>query len=214
MTAATAALLILLQSRMMRLESGEFLGIAIDSHIIERRGAAQLKGLSPGESRVSSFEFSVFSFRRKVNPTARGFPVIVETIGDDDDGADSPRSGVQDYRKLLVWQKAHSLALGVRQITSAFPRTGYGALKDQITRSAESIPFNIAEGCGARSPKEFARYLDISIKSTIELDAQLLLARDYDILESGKWERLFELEVEVRRMLCGLRSKVLGADGQ
>lgn len=89
------------------------------------------------------------------------------------------------------------------------PRTGYSALKDQIIRSVESIPFNIAEGCGATSQKEFARYLDISIKSTMELDAQLLLARDYDILEGGQWERLNDLTVEVRRMLCGLRSKVL-----
>jgi len=121
---------------------------------------------------------------------------------------------MQDYRKLLVWQKAHSLAIDVRAITTGFPRTGYGALKDQIIRSVESIPFNIAEGCGATSQKEFARYLDISIKSTMELDAQLLLARDYDILEAGQWEQLNDLTVEVRRMLCGLRSKVLGAGDQ
>ncbi len=121
---------------------------------------------------------------------------------------------MQDYRNLLVWQKAHDLALGVREVTFGFPRNGYSSLKDQIIRSVESIPFNIAEGCGSRSQKEFARYLDISIKSTIELDAQLLLARDYNILECGKWKRLTDMEVEVRRMLCGLRSKVLDSDEQ
>lgn len=121
---------------------------------------------------------------------------------------------MQDYRKLFVWQKAHSLAIGVRAITPGFPKTGYSALKDQIIRSVESIPFNIAEGCGATSQKEFARYLDISINSTMELDSQLLLARDYNILQGDKWQRLNDLTVEVRRMLCGLRSKVLGAGDQ
>ncbi len=78
----------------------------------------------------------------------------------------------------------------------------------------ESIPFNIAEGCGATSQKEFARYLAISIKSTMELDAQLLLARDYNIVSGDEWQGPNDATVEVRRMLCGLRSKVLGAGDQ
>jgi four helix bundle protein len=60
-------------------------------------------------------------------------------------------------------------------MTATFPRTGYRSLREQIVAAAESIPFNIAEGCGASSQKEFARFLEISIKSANELEAELQL---------------------------------------
>jgi four helix bundle protein len=119
---------------------------------------------------------------------------------------------MQDYRRLRVWRKAHALTLNVRQATRKFPRTGYASLIGQLTRSAESIPFNIVEGCGATSQKEFARFLDISIKSTFELQYQLRLARDYELLSHREWNDLSRDDVDVRRMLCGLRRKVLATD--
>lgn len=42
-----------------------------------------------------------------------------------------------------------------------------------MIRAAESITTNIVEGCGAATRREFARFLDISIKSTSELEYQL-----------------------------------------
>jgi four helix bundle protein len=118
---------------------------------------------------------------------------------------------MQDYRKLRVWGAAHALAIGVRQATNRFPRTGYASLRSQITTAAESIAFNIVEGCGASSQAELARFLDISRKSSMELEYQLHLARDYGILPDTEWESLREATINVRRMLCGLRSKVLAA---
>lgn len=116
---------------------------------------------------------------------------------------------MQDYRHLRVWKEAHRLALGVRKGTNKFP-TGYSSLKSQTTRSAESIAFNIVEGCGAGSQKEFARFLGISIKSSMELEYQLQLASDYNILDALISEQLGEKTRDVRKMLCGLRNRVLG----
>lgn len=67
---------------------------------------------------------------------------------------------------------------------------------------------NIVEGCGASSPKDFARFLDHSIKSSSELEAQLELARDYGLSEC-LYQRLAAETVEIRRMICGYRSKLL-----
>jgi len=75
-----------------------------------------------------------------------------------------------------------------------------------MTRAAESITFNIVEGCGSSSQKELARFLDISIKPASELDYQLVLARDYGVLPE---ETLSEETIDIRRMLCGLGAKVL-----
>jgi four helix bundle protein len=116
---------------------------------------------------------------------------------------------MQDFRKLRVWERAHMHAINVRGATRLIPRRGYASLKSQIISSAESIPFNIVEGCGADPPKEFARFLDISIKSSSELEYQLLLARDNGVLPTRAWQVLTKETIEIRRMLCVLRRRVL-----
>jgi four helix bundle protein len=78
-----------------------------------------------------------------------------------------------------------------------------------MVNAAESIAFNIVEGCGSASSKELARFLDISIKSTCELEYQLQLATDCNLLSRHVWSPLSAETIEIRRMLCGLRRKVL-----
>ena len=116
---------------------------------------------------------------------------------------------MQDYRKLKVWHEAHANLLDIRKATNRFPRTGYATLKNQLIGAAESIVFNIVEGCGSATQKEFARFLDISIKSSSETEYQLQLARDYGILPIPDWETLSGKTVLIRKMLCTLRAKVL-----
>jgi len=118
---------------------------------------------------------------------------------------------MQDYRQLRVHANAHALAIRVRGATRRFPRTGYASLKAQMTSAAESIACNIVEGCGANSQKEFARFLDIGIKSAMELEYQLSLARDYGVLRHRAWQPLTAETIDVRRMLFGLRAKVLAS---
>ena len=119
---------------------------------------------------------------------------------------------MQDYRKLRVWQRSHKLVLKVRNSTDRFPRSGFGSLKLQLTRAVESIPFNLVEGCGAASRKDFARFLDISIKSSTETEYQLQLARDYSVLNETDWTSLTDETVVIRKMLYRLRKQILDAD--
>lgn len=54
------------------------------------------------------------------------------------------------FRKLLVWQKAHQLALLIYKLTEKFPKAETYALTFQLQRAAVSVPANIAEmGMGA-----------------------------------------------------------------
>ena len=119
---------------------------------------------------------------------------------------------MQDYRKLRVWKKSFGLALDARRATEGFPRQGYASLKDQIIRAAESIVFNVVEGCGAGTQKEFGRFLSIAIKSAIELEAQLELAHGYGSLSDEGWQALSAAVIDTRRMLYGLRKRVLALD--
>ena len=117
---------------------------------------------------------------------------------------------MQDYHRLLVWQRAHAFALEVRKTADKFP-PGFSNVRNQIIRASESISFNIVEGCGAATRLEFARFIDISIKSTNEVQYQLELARDNHILHAETWEELTREVIEIRMMLHGFRKKLLDA---
>ena len=119
---------------------------------------------------------------------------------------------MQDFRRIAAWARAHALALEVRRATKSFPRSGYADLKSQPVRAADSIASNIVEGCAAATRKEFARYLDISLKSTSEVEYRLQLAFDQGVLDSATWHRLSAESVEIRKMIYGLRRAVLEAD--
>jgi four helix bundle protein len=127
-------------------------------------------------------------------------------------GANSDHLGaMQDFRKLRAWREALSLAINVRKATNRFPRRGYTDLKAQMIRAAESIVHTIVEGCGAASQREFARFLEMSIKSTTELEGQLLMARAYGILATTEFRSREAETIDVRRSVINLRKRVLAS---
>ena len=119
--------------------------------------------------------------------------------------------GMQNHRNLRVWRQAHDLPVAVRRAIRDYPRNGYSSLISQTVRSAESVPFNIVEGCAAATNPEFARFLDMSIKSTSEREEQLELAKDYEILNPERWQTLTANVTSVRKQLYALRTRVLGS---
>jgi len=49
-----------------------------------------------------------------------------------------------------------------------------------------------------------------AVKSTMEVEVQLDLAKGHGVLPARHWETLTIEAVDTRRMLCGLRARVLG----
>jgi four helix bundle protein len=119
---------------------------------------------------------------------------------------------MQDFHQLRVWQRAHELSLAVKKAARGFPRVGQSESKSQLIRAVDSIASNIVEGCGAASRKEFARYLDISIKSASEVEYRLQLAYDDACISYRVWQRLSNQVIEIRKMLFRLRKSVIAAD--
>jgi len=108
---------------------------------------------------------------------------------------------MRDFRKIKAWEKAHELTLGIYATTSSFPKDELYGLTSQMRRSASSIPTNIAEGCGRESEADFARFLQIAIGSTTELEYQILLSRDLKLIDSKTHDQLANSVIEIRRML-------------
>src|SRR5437868_13950785 len=116
---------------------------------------------------------------------------------------------MSDFKKLNVWRKAHGLTLNVYRVATRIRGADHGSLRNQMLRAAMSIPTNIVEGTGQDSGKEFGRFLSISLKSTSELEYHLILARDIRVIARRDFESLSTQVIEVRKMLYGLRSRVV-----
>jgi four helix bundle protein len=115
---------------------------------------------------------------------------------------------MQDFKKLQVWEKAHSLVLSVYRISQPFPKAEQFGMTSQLRRAAYSIAANIAEGCGKQSNLEFARYLHISLGSANETEYFLLLAHGLEYLKKEEYENLnFQIN-EIKAMLISLINKV------
>jgi four helix bundle protein len=97
------------------------------------------------------------------------------------------------YERLKAWQSCHQLALAVYAATDRWPRQELFGLTSQARRAAHSAAANIAEGSAKRGPREFRRYLNISLGSLSELSYTLLLARDLTLLSLEQWTDLDRL---------------------
>ena len=115
---------------------------------------------------------------------------------------------MRNYRDLLVWEKAHNLTLCIYKATQAFPKEERFGITSQIRRAASSIGANLAEGCGRRSDREMARFVQIAMGSAAEVSYHLLLCRDLGLLEAEEFNRLGSATEEIMRMLSALAARL------
>lgn len=74
--------------------------------------------------------------------------------------------------KLRVWQLAIDFAV---KYVPSIDKIESKVLRDQLFRSINSIPSNIAEGYGRNSSGDYARFLKIALGSTFEAESQLII---------------------------------------
>jgi four helix bundle protein len=116
---------------------------------------------------------------------------------------------VRDYHRLEIWRRAHVLAIAVHGAARGLRGNEFAALRSQVTRAADSVAATIVEGCGSASAREFARFLDMSIKSASETEYHLLSARDRGALAHGPWRQLSSEAIAIRRMTYTYRKRLL-----
>jgi four helix bundle protein len=107
----------------------------------------------------------------------------------------------QDYRDLVVWQKAVDLAVCVYQLTRAFPKDEVYGLVPQMRRAAVSVASNIAEGRGRLNVGEFRQSLGIAQGSIYELQTQMLVAQRLGMASDDSLNGADSLSNEVSKML-------------
>ncbi|HWH52581.1 MAG TPA: four helix bundle protein [Gemmatimonadaceae bacterium] len=119
---------------------------------------------------------------------------------------------MRDYHRLEIWRRAHALAIAIHDTARDLRGNEFAALRSQLTRAADSVAATMVEGSGAATAREFARFLDMSIKSAAETEYHLLSARDRRALTDRRWQQLSAEVVQVRRMTHVYRKRLLEDD--
>lgn len=115
---------------------------------------------------------------------------------------------ISDYKDLVVWQKAMTLAEMVYKLTESFPKEEIYGLTSQMRRAAVSIPSNIAEGNSRFYSKEYSHFLSIANGSKAELETQLILSVNIGYTDKNKIIPLLDLSSEIGKILVTILRKL------
>ena len=106
-----------------------------------------------------------------------------------------------DFENLEVWKRSCRLCI---DLYSALKSCKDPGMYSQITRSAVSIPSNIAEGAERKTVKDFANFLYIAKGSSAELRTQLYLAGELAYISRADCKKMVLESKEITKMLQGL----------
>ena len=110
----------------------------------------------------------------------------------------------QSYRELIAWQKAMDFVMDIYRTTKEFPRDELYGLAIQLRRSVVAVPVNIAEGQARLSGHEFYSYLGRARGALVEVETQIMIARNLTYISDIQSEHLLNKAAELGKVLNGL----------
>jgi four helix bundle protein len=110
---------------------------------------------------------------------------------------------IERFEDLEVWQAGMNLCLAIYELTNSTEFSKDFALRDQVRKSAISVPSNIAEGFERDSNRQFLYFLVIAKASCGELRAQLYIAKKQHYITTELYNSLFEQCISVSKQLKG-----------
>ena len=115
---------------------------------------------------------------------------------------------MRNFKQLKIWQKGFEIAVNSFKLTSTFPKEEKYGLTSQITRSAVSIPSNVAEGSSRTSNKDYSRFIEISLGSSFELETQVLIANAVNFGQKEIRDTILKDIDEEQKMLMSFMNKL------
>ncbi len=107
-----------------------------------------------------------------------------------------------DFKDLIVYQKAFSLAMDIFEASKSFPKEEKYSLTDQIRRSSRSTCANIAEAYRKRIyPKHFLSKLTDSDGENSETASWIDFARACKYLEDDLHQKFYSECEEIGKLL-------------
>lgn len=111
------------------------------------------------------------------------------------------------FENLAVWRRSHALSVEIYQLLTDCRDWGF---KDQITRSANSISDNVAEGSERPGRAEYRQFVGYAKGSAGETRSQVLRARALGYIPPATADKMIGELKEISRMLHGLHRSLEG----
>ena len=118
---------------------------------------------------------------------------------------------MKTHKDLDVWKKSLDLVDIIYETQVFLPKTEQYGISSQMTRSAISIPSNIAEGCGRNSNKELLQFLNIARGSLAELETQVLICKRRKWISENQYSEINTLMESIGKMLSKFVSSLRNA---
>ncbi len=115
---------------------------------------------------------------------------------------------MHNFKKLSIWIKSVDFVTEIYKVTNSFPSNERYGLVSQLQRAAVSVPANISEGSAKSSNKDFARFLEISLGSTFELETELLVSLNLSYIDLEKYNQLQEKLAELQKIIIWFKEKL------
>jgi four helix bundle protein len=109
------------------------------------------------------------------------------------------------FEDLDVWKKACRLSVKLFKLLKDCHDYG---LKNQMLRSAVSIPSNIAEGSERGTVPDFQRFINIAKGSAAELRTQVYIASEVGIFAASEKNELISELKSISKMLQALHGSL------
>lgn len=115
---------------------------------------------------------------------------------------------MRDFKRLLIWQRGMAIVTLVYKVVKFLPKEERYGLQLQMTKSAVSIPSNIAEGSAKRSQKDYLRFVEISLGSAYELETQSLVIKSQGWAPANLINDLLNQVEQEQRMISKFMEKL------
>lgn len=113
-----------------------------------------------------------------------------------------------DYK---VWQESIAITKAIYTITKKLTESEKYGLLSQMRRAAVSISSNIAEGSSRSSDKYFARFLEISIGSSFDLETQVIIGEEISYFKDIDTKEILEDIHSLQKQISKLNRKLVAS---
>ncbi len=108
---------------------------------------------------------------------------------------------IEKFEDILAWQNSMTLCNDIYSLTFNENFIKDFALRDQIRKSAISIPSNIAEGFERGSNIQFKYFLTIAKASAGELRTQIYIAKNLNYISENEFEIIINKCNDVSKLI-------------
>ncbi len=112
------------------------------------------------------------------------------------------------FEDLKIWQQSFELSNQIDLLTREFPKTELYSLSTQLKRAADSVVLNIAEGSTGQSVPEYKRFLNMALRSGIEVVSCLFMAKARNYITEEQFRKYYAEYEVLSKMITKFKNAI------